>query len=1220
MRARVRGRRVAALVAKAGGLAVLAMLAMAPFVRAAAPPFLLQIPEGGVAPGTGAGQLGNPRGMAADENTGRLYVGELNNARVSEYTAWGLFVKAWGWGVADGSAALQTCGPVEPEGTPEPSACQRGIEGDEAGQFRRPSGIAVDGDGNVYVFDPVALRVQKFDSNGNFLLMFGGKVNKTKTEDGAPEDEQNVCPIESGDVCQAGASGVAQSHFTTVAANPSLDYIAFDPAANTIVVGDADRIQIFNTDGSFKQLIGFDGDLAAFSEKGVQSLEVDSMGNIYFALVGTEDVYKISPSGAPLAPGKPLETSFQAEDPRGIALDATNAVYVVDDPLGLGSKVLKFDAAGSQLLPTKAEEESGDFFPHKSFLGLRFNAAAVNLCEGSDAPGNLYLASFEFGKTAAVDAYGTPPIGCEPPPERPPEIVDAHTASVSETSATVKAQINPKFWADTTYYVEYGTGKCSEAACASTQPAPPGSILTDEVLSAPVNTAGVQLTGLAFGTTYHYRFVAQSGGGGPVFGPERTFRTFDEPDPLKSCSTNNVPRTKLSARLPNCRAYELVSPLNKEGRDAGMLGEERFIERNQSAPSGERFAFSAFAAFADPESAPYVSQYVSSRGASGWSSEAISPPRTNPSVATLAGLSNEFKGFSEDLCYAWFQHNSISRLAPDAVLGYPNLYRRANCAEPPAYEAITTVEPPDREPKQYFSTIPKGFSADGSHTIFVADDKLHPDAPPAEQGELRLYERTGGETRFVCYLPNGTPYPEECSAGTLAGISGPDMSSLRNAISDDGSRIFWTAYSGTTVSKFAHPGRLYVRIDGNRTVAVSESVSSDPAFFWTATEDGSKAIFEFVEGARKGELYEFDVDSETATLIAKGVEGPMGASDDLSRIYFASSEDLDETGPGVKGAHNLYLYDATAEEGAGDFTLVMALSGGDIGGLSVTVAGPARPIHRLPPGRGATVTPDGSRVAFMSVASPTPTGYDNRDSINGKPAVEVYRYDAESGDLRCISCNPTGARPTGMAIVDSSVAARIQGWEMNFHAPRVISQDGSRIFFESFEALVGRDTNGTWDVYQWEELGKGGDAGCTEDRKTFSEETGGCVDLISSGESSARSIFLDADPSGDSIFLSTQSSLVGRDPGLNDVYAARVGGGFPEPQRRPDCDESDCQNSPPAPVQPTPNSSTHRAPAPQPTKPKPRRCKRGFRKVKRRGKVRCVKKRKRARHIRRARR
>ena len=70
-----------------------------------------------------------------------------------------------------------------------------------------PAGVAVDNStGDVYVIDTIASRVEKFDSAGNFLLMFGHEVNKTAVEESRPEAEQNVCPAPAhlADVCQRG--------------------------------------------------------------------------------------------------------------------------------------------------------------------------------------------------------------------------------------------------------------------------------------------------------------------------------------------------------------------------------------------------------------------------------------------------------------------------------------------------------------------------------------------------------------------------------------------------------------------------------------------------------------------------------------------------------------------------------------------------------------------------------------------------------------------------------------------------------------------------------------------------------------------------------------------------------------------------------------------------------------------------------------------------------
>jgi len=570
-------------------------------------------------------------------------------------------------------------------------------------------------------------------------------------------------------------------------------------------------------------------------------------------------------------------------------------------------------------------------------------------------------------------------------------------------------------------------------------------------------------------------------------------------------------------------------------------------------------------------------------------------------VAVTANFSDEFQGFTDDLCRGVMRLYSVAPLTPGAIEEYPNLYRRENCTEPPAYETITVQAPTNIPPANYTDLRTKGFSQDGSHVIFATAGRLQgTDAPEVQVGGQLLYEHTEGDLRFVCYLPSGEPSTQACSAGTLVG-AGFDRSSLHNAISDDGSRIFWTAYTVDS-SDPRQPGQIFVRIGGAETRPVSTTKANDPAFFWTASADGSKAIFSFLSGPFADQLYEVDVESGTPALIAKGVEGPMGASEDASRIYFASSEDLDAGGPAAAGEHNLYLYEAVPAGGEGELTFIMELGDKDVSPVPIINGPVTRPVDFLSAKRAARVSPDGLHATFMSTASPTPTGYDNRDAESGDPVAEVYLYDAAEDEVRCISCNPSGARPSGEIL--SGAAAQIQGWEQRLHAPRVLSDDGRRVFFESFEALAPRDTNGTWDVYQWEEEGKGT---CLATSETFAEDSGGCVDLISAGTSPAKSTFLDADPSGDNVFFSTQSSLVGVDYGLNDVYVARVGGGFPEATKRGPCAGEACQSPPPPPPEVTPSTRSATGPG---NVVQRRRCPKGKRRVKRAGKAKCVKRKK----------
>ncbi|HEX8689354.1 MAG TPA: hypothetical protein VF729_03835, partial [Solirubrobacterales bacterium] len=663
-------------------------------------------------------------------------------------------MKAWGWDVAPQGApgdtapdALETCGPPVPDEAPPPGLCQSGSEGPGKGQLSRPNGIAVDAAGAIHVLDRANLRVQKFSPEGQFELMFGGKVNKTKVESGAPAAEQNVCPVDPADICQAGSPGEAPSHLAGTVGN----YIAYNSASDAIVIGDKDRIQVFELDGAYREAIPFEGALAAFSGESVNALDVDPSGNVYFSLSGLEDVFKVGPAGTPLAPGKPEESKFDVGVPLAVAVDHDGNVYAIDDPPDIlpdtEGRVVKFDAAGNRLIPTKGEEEAERFFPYVPYQGPRLNGIATNICAGSPEPGNLYVAAFKASEVSYLDAYGSGPIGCEPPPPRPPVITTQYATSVGSTSARLQALINPKFLNDTTYYVEYGLAPCSEGGCTSQAPAP-AAVLTSQVTNKALKTAIVSLGGLKPGATYHYRFVAQSGGGGPVFGEdadgkegpeeasfeagvERTFTTFKTQTTPSACP-NDVFRIGPGALLPDCRAYEMVSPLDKEGGDVALWSGKNalvplYFELNQSAPSGERFAFTSAYPFAGSESAPYVSQYLAERGSGGWKSESISPSRSEIPVQ-LDNFENDFQGFSADLCQAWLRHNSVAPLVPGAIAGYPNLYRRENCGESPALEPSTTTKPPHRIPNKY-RLLMRGASDDGSHSIFVANDKLHPDAP-----------------------------------------------------------------------------------------------------------------------------------------------------------------------------------------------------------------------------------------------------------------------------------------------------------------------------------------------------------------------------------------------------------------------------------------------------------------------------------------------------------
>ena len=92
-----------------------------------------------------------------------MFVTDYYDARVDEFSSAGAFIKAWGWGVADGQSQLETC----------TTACQAGLQGDGAGQFYYPDGVAVDGSGDVFVTDYNDNRLDEFTSAGSLVQTWG---------------------------------------------------------------------------------------------------------------------------------------------------------------------------------------------------------------------------------------------------------------------------------------------------------------------------------------------------------------------------------------------------------------------------------------------------------------------------------------------------------------------------------------------------------------------------------------------------------------------------------------------------------------------------------------------------------------------------------------------------------------------------------------------------------------------------------------------------------------------------------------------------------------------------------------------------------------------------------------------------------------------------------------------------------------------------------------
>jgi uncharacterized repeat protein (TIGR01451 family) len=222
--------------------------------------------------GSGAGQFSFPS-VAVNQSSGDVYVAEIGNDRVQQFSSTGTFIRMWGWGVSDGNSQFETC----------TSSCQGGISGAGDGQLSFPQSIAIDGSGNVYVAD-LNQRISEFSATGAFVRVWGWGV-----ADGASHAE--TCTSS----CQAGIAGGGAGQ---------LNYprgVTADGSGNVFVSDQANaRIDEFSSTGGFTKAWGWgvsDG-MAQFEtctstcQAGIQDVGAGQLNNNFgIAVDGSGDVF-----------------------------------------------------------------------------------------------------------------------------------------------------------------------------------------------------------------------------------------------------------------------------------------------------------------------------------------------------------------------------------------------------------------------------------------------------------------------------------------------------------------------------------------------------------------------------------------------------------------------------------------------------------------------------------------------------------------------------------------------------------------------------------------------------------------------------------------------------------------------------------------------------------------------------------------------------------------
>jgi hypothetical protein len=635
-----------------------------------------------------------------------------------------------------------------------------------------------------------------------------------------------------------------------------------------------------------------------------------------------------------------------------------------------------------------------------------------------------------------------------------------------------------------------------------------------------------------------------------------------------SVSLSATPAADASgSALPDERVEELVSTSGNAGEPYPPTSSESGFRTVSHRP---------YQAAADGEAMTYVGepgvsggtgeagpgegiQWLAKRTPEGWKTEVITP------VNTVDGA---YQAFSSDDSIGFIGATLNPPLAPEGLSSCRDLYSRSTTGD--VYGALYTPLTPGECGSPLFA----GASEDGSQVIFQSEAALTSNATPATEVPAghserhqdpsvlsnpcmfgcNLYESVDGRPRLVSVI-EGKPVAN-ATFGGYAGETDAALSNFSDAISADGSRIFWT--DTQTGPDMEH---VYVLENGASTVQVS---GAGPAEYWAATRDGRYAYY-----TEAGELWRFDTTANVREPLAgkgaevQGVIGVNQTGEDGAYLYFVAegvlaTNETAQNATAKAGRANLYLL----HNGNTSFIATLAPNDDFLAAGGASTAGDWRPDVGQ---RTAEMTPDGKTLLFQSLEALT--GYDNLEVAN-QPLAEVFAYDAADAQLACVSCKPDGEPPN---VVESAQAAKVPvSEESTTYMRRWISEDGGRVFFDTKQALVPSDRNETQDVYEWEREGEGTCRPQTPPRLNH-----GCLSLLSGGESNKESILVDADLTGDNVFFEHLGPLGHVEAPVDhlELYDARVNGGFAESSLA--CVGTGCQSVPPAPPSfATPASAT----------------------------------------------
>ena len=202
----------------------------------------------------------------------------------------------------------------------------------EHGNFQRPGGVAVDGNGNVFVLDSGSDRIVEFDHAGEYTREFGS----AGSEDGQLNDPDGIAVAANDDVWIADTGnnrieefGADGEYLSSFAAPEHPEGIAVGGHGSVWVsAGGHGGLRQFGENGEFVRDVGASGEGELRQPEG---LAADAQGDVWVSDWSRSRVEEFNEAGEFLRRfGEEGVGSGQLKNPYGIALDAHDDVWVGD--------------------------------------------------------------------------------------------------------------------------------------------------------------------------------------------------------------------------------------------------------------------------------------------------------------------------------------------------------------------------------------------------------------------------------------------------------------------------------------------------------------------------------------------------------------------------------------------------------------------------------------------------------------------------------------------------------------------------------------------------------------------------------------------------------------------------------------------------------------------------------------------------------------------------